>query len=175
MSNRAPADFRLLVTLYVVLGVPACTAIAVFLLSAVVLILASGGSVDLASSEFWSGVAFVVLPLLVVGIALRAWSRERRGTASFLGPTLVRFVPVLIGLGVLSAAGLGFAAFTKYEDQLANEADSFCFRWVHRNDGVDRAECHDEATRCLRDRPLDERPDARARAQALERCMAATL
>lgn len=163
-------QFQLLIFLYVVVGVPACTAIASFLVGVFLVLLFSGAEFDLLGVQFWSGVAFVVGPLLVVAVAVRAWRRRSSGAPSFLTSGLTRAVPALIAVGLLGAGTLGIVARGKYVEQLTNEAEHFCSRW-NGNGDRDDTHCQDTAMACLGGRPLDERAYAPDRVAALEACI----
>jgi hypothetical protein len=156
--------------LYVFLGVPSCTAAVLFVAGVFVAFVSGGGSFDPSGMDFWTAVAFFIGPLMVVVLALRAWARVRRGEPSFLSPTLTRFVPALIGVGVADALVLGGIARSKYVSQLEREADSFCFTWPNRRD-LSREECEEAARGCLQGRPIDESPRSHARRAALRSCM----
>jgi hypothetical protein len=169
-QSNVPAEFSLFTLLYVVIGVPACTAIVLFLLGVFVTFLVGGGSFNLAGMEFWTGVAFFLGPLAVVVLALRAWARVRRGAPSFLALGVTRLVPVLIGLGALGALGLGGYARAIYVFQMEEGASSFCWTWTHNRE-VSTPDCEAAARACFKGRPIDEDFNSNRHRNAMETCM----
>lgn len=164
------AEFSLATLVYVLLGVPFCTAVMVYVPGLFMGLLLNGGSVDPAGMEFWSGVAFFLGSLGVVGTAVRAWRRVRRGESSFFQPVVTRLVPALMALGVFGALVLGGFTWRRYVAQLESEADRFCFTW-HASPELPNEECMAAARACLEERPADESPGSGVRLLALRSCM----
>lgn len=169
-QDHAPAHFTLATLLYVVIGVPACTACVLFLSGVFVTFLVGGGSFNLAGMEFWSGVAFFVGSLTVVMLALRAWARVRRGAPSFLALGVTRLVPVFIGLGALAALGLGSYVWATYGSQVEQGATRFCWTWPHKGE-VSTPDCEAAARACFKSRPIDEDVSSLQHRNAMETCM----
>lgn len=168
--EAAIQELKLYGILFVVLGVPTCTAAVAFMLGVFFTLLLGGGSFDLTGMGFWSGVAFVIGPLWVLAIALRAWKQVRRGEPSFLPPALTRLIPVLMGVGVIGALGLGGYAWTIRHSQVEGAADSFCWTWDHKRE-VSEAECWYAARDCVRGRPIDEDFSSNRHRNAMQACM----
>lgn len=169
-QDNAPALFTLSTLLYVVIGVPACTACALFLSGVFVTFLVGGGSFNLAGMEFWSGVAVFIGSLAVVMLALRAWARVRRGAPSFLALGVTRLVPAFIGLGALAALGLGGYGWTSYVSQVEQGASRFCWTWPHKRE-VSPPDCEAAARACVKSRPIDENFSSHQHRNAMETCM----
>lgn len=169
-QRQAIQELTLFGILYVVLGVPACTAVVLFILGVFFTLLLGGGSFDLTGLQFWTGVAFLLGPLMVLAIALRAWVRVRRGEPSFLSLGLSHFVPVLMGLGVLGALVFGGYARYIYTLQVESAADSFCWTWDHKRE-VSEDVCEAAASDCFRGRPIDEDTSSNRHRNAMKACM----
>ena len=169
-QRQAIQELTLFGILYVVLGVPACTAVVLFILGVFFTLLLGGGSFDLTGMQFWTGVAFLVGPIMILTIALRARARVLRGEPSFLSPGLSRMVPVLMGLGVLGALGFGGYARYIYTLQVESAADSFCWTWDHKREVSEEA-CEDAARDCFRSRPIDEDTGSNRYRNAMAACM----
>lgn len=135
-------------------GVPVCTGIVVVALGSIGHILLSGDPLlprsDLGIMAFWG-----VAGMLVVGLGLRAWWRNRRGLTKSVLPWLTRAVPFLVAVGAVGGVLFFRSILAERERSRAESERSMCRdtldKWARTRSpdpgAVER--CLPDARRCM--------------------------